>query len=344
MASPTASADPEANAKAQLAADQSALTAMGDRIRQITLSFEQDSLRAASLAAQVSAESAAMRSLEGSLEQTTASLREEAILGYAGWANLPSTDTGGNVQDPAVRSVYVQLATGDVSEVIDRYRLLVRQVGAAQASLSSESKSAERAAQDTSAARKQAIEQAYALQTSVDQAQAHLAALVQASPSAGGASLQAGRSGPPTNGGLVTVVRAIVNQPTPTTSAVPSGRPPTTSPRGTTPPATAPPPTAPPPTTPPPTAPPTTTPTGSYKPLGGAWLELRMCESGDDYRTNTGNGYYGAYQFSEQTWLGLGLPGRPDLASPAVQDAAAVKLQSEVGWGAWPACSAALGL
>jgi hypothetical protein len=69
-----------------------------------------------------------------------------------------------------------------------------------------------------------------------------------------------------------------------------------------------------------------------------------MCESGDDYTTNTGNGYYGAYQFSEQTWLGLGMSGYPYQAPPAVQDAAAAKLQAEVGWGAWPACSATLGL
>jgi len=32
---------------------------------------------------------------------------------------------------------------------------------------------------------------------------------------------------------------------------------------------------------------------------------LRVCESSDDYRTNTGNVYYGAYQFDMQTWRGL---------------------------------------
>jgi hypothetical protein len=77
---------------------------------------------------------------------------------------------------------------------------------------------------------------------------------------------------------------------------------------------------------------------------GGVWLQLRECESGDNYQANTGNGYYGAYQFSQQTWSSLGYPGRPDLEPPAMQDQAAMKLQARSGWGQWPACSAALGL
>jgi transglycosylase-like protein len=77
---------------------------------------------------------------------------------------------------------------------------------------------------------------------------------------------------------------------------------------------------------------------------GGVWLQLRECESGNNYRENTGNGYYGAYQFSGQTWTDLGFPGRPDLEPPGLQDAAAMKLQAEAGWGQWPACAAAIGL
>ncbi len=55
-------------------------------------------------------------------------------------------------------------------------------------------------------------------------------------------------------------------------------------------------------------------------------LKLRSCETGGNYRTNTGNGYYGAYQFSEGTWnsLGTGYP-RADLAPPAVQDQAIIR-------------------
>jgi hypothetical protein len=95
---------------------------------------------------------------------------------------------------------------------------------------------------------------------------------------------------------------------------------------------------------------PTTTPapppvsTPSTAPAGGVWYELRMCESGDNYSINTGNGYYGAYQFSLATWYGLGFSGLPSDAPPAVQDRAAQELQAEAGWGQWPACSAQLGL
>jgi hypothetical protein len=71
---------------------------------------------------------------------------------------------------------------------------------------------------------------------------------------------------------------------------------------------------------------------------------LRRCESGGDYSANTGNGYYGAYQFARGTWASLGYRGRPDQAPPAVQDQAAARLQSLTGWSSWPACSARLGL
>lgn len=58
-------------------------------------------------------------------------------------------------------------------------------------------------------------------------------------------------------------------------------------------------------------------------------LALRTCETNGRYTANTGNGFYGAYQFMISTWnavaprVGMGhLVGiRPDLASPADQDA-----------------------
>ena len=48
----------------------------------------------------------------------------------------------------------------------------------------------------------------------------------------------------------------------------------------------------------------------SAEPSGGDWLRLRTCESGNRYDLNTGNGEYGAYQFSLQTWHGLGGVGK----------------------------------
>jgi len=83
---------------------------------------------------------------------------------------------------------------------------------------------------------------------------------------------------------------------------------------------------------------------GPPPPAGGVWLELRECESGDDYQADTGNGFYGAYQFAWSTWTELGYPGRPDDAPYWEQDQAAERLQALQGWGPWPACSAALGL
>lgn len=78
--------------------------------------------------------------------------------------------------------------------------------------------------------------------------------------------------------------------------------------------------------------------------LSDDFARLRQCESGNDYSDNTGNGYYGAYQFSASAWQGLGYSGLPSDASPAQQDQAAQQLQAQRGWSPWPSCSAQLGL
>lgn len=74
------------------------------------------------------------------------------------------------------------------------------------------------------------------------------------------------------------------------------------------------------------------------------FARLRQCESGGNYATNTGNGFYGAYQFDLRTWRGLGYSGSPAGAAAATQDAAAHRLQAQRGWQPWPACSRKLGL
>jgi hypothetical protein len=81
-----------------------------------------------------------------------------------------------------------------------------------------------------------------------------------------------------------------------------------------------------------------------FVPLGGVWSQLRSCESGGNYSADTGNGYYGAYQFALSTWRGLQLGGLPSSAPPQIQDDAAVRLQKLDGWDPWPRCSGALGL
>ncbi len=78
-------------------------------------------------------------------------------------------------------------------------------------------------------------------------------------------------------------------------------------------------------------------------PTGDLWARLRACESGGRYNINTGNGFYGAYQFHPRTWRGLGFPGLPHQAPPEMQDEAAQKLQARSGWGQWPVCSRRIG-
>jgi transglycosylase-like protein len=79
-------------------------------------------------------------------------------------------------------------------------------------------------------------------------------------------------------------------------------------------------------------------------PAGDIWAKLRQCEAGGRYDANSGNGYYGAYQFSASTWRRLGYPGLPHQAPPEMQDEAARKLQARSGWGQWPACSRRIGV
>lgn len=74
------------------------------------------------------------------------------------------------------------------------------------------------------------------------------------------------------------------------------------------------------------------------------WDAVAACESGGDWSINTGNGYYGGLQFSMSTWQAFGGTGNPADASKSTQIAVAEQVLASQGWGAWPACSAKLGL
>ena len=76
----------------------------------------------------------------------------------------------------------------------------------------------------------------------------------------------------------------------------------------------------------------------------GVWAKLAQCESGGNPATNTGNGFYGMYQFTLETWQSLGGTGYPHEADAATQTAMAKKLQAQAGWGQWPGCADKLGL
>ena len=77
---------------------------------------------------------------------------------------------------------------------------------------------------------------------------------------------------------------------------------------------------------------------------GATWDALAQCESGGNWSINTGNGFYGGLQFTQQSWNGVGMSGSPANATRAQQIEAGARLLAIQGWGAWPACSAKLGL
>ena len=65
---------------------------------------------------------------------------------------------------------------------------------------------------------------------------------------------------------------------------------------------------------------------------------IAACESGGNPSTNTGNGFYGKYQFSQSTWAFVGGTGNPAAASEAEQDARAAQLYAQSGSTPWPVC------
>ena len=67
---------------------------------------------------------------------------------------------------------------------------------------------------------------------------------------------------------------------------------------------------------------------------------IAACESGGNPSTNTGNGFYGKYQFTQQTWAAVGGSGNPAAAPEAEQDRRAAMLLARAGAGPvarlWP--------
>src|SRR5699024_5993898 len=83
---------------------------------------------------------------------------------------------------------------------------------------------------------------------------------------------------------------------------------------------------------------------GTAANAASGWDEVAACESGGDWSINTGNGYYGGLQFSQESWEAVGgtqYAERADLASKDQQIAAAEVLLAEQGPGAWPTCGVA---
>ena len=73
-----------------------------------------------------------------------------------------------------------------------------------------------------------------------------------------------------------------------------------------------------------------------------ALARLRSCEG--NYKSNTGNGYYGAYQFDKRTWGNYGGYELASDAPAAVQDEKAWQTYKARGWQPWPTCKVKMGL
>ena len=65
---------------------------------------------------------------------------------------------------------------------------------------------------------------------------------------------------------------------------------------------------------------------------------IAACESGGDPGANTGNGFYGKFQFTLQTWRSVGGTGNPATAGEAEQNRRAAMLYAREGASPWPVC------
>jgi cell wall-associated NlpC family hydrolase len=84
------------------------------------------------------------------------------------------------------------------------------------------------------------------------------------------------------------------------------------------------------------------------------WNRVAECESSGNWKTNTGNGFYGGLQFTPSTWKAYGgtaFAPRADLASKGEQIQVAERVltsghgrHAAQGPGAWPVCSKKAGL
>ncbi|GGU57806.1 transglycosylase family protein [Streptomyces lavendofoliae] len=77
------------------------------------------------------------------------------------------------------------------------------------------------------------------------------------------------------------------------------------------------------------------------------WEKVAACESTNNWKINSGNGYYGGLQFTQSTWEAYGgtrYAPRADLATRDQQIAIAEKVLKGQGPRAWPSCSVKAGL
>ncbi len=79
----------------------------------------------------------------------------------------------------------------------------------------------------------------------------------------------------------------------------------------------------------------------------GTWDKVAQCESGKLWSANTGNGFFGGLQLTQQMWEqngGISYAPRPDLASRSQQIAVAERILAAEGPDAWRSCAVKSGL
>ena len=87
--------------------------------------------------------------------------------------------------------------------------------------------------------------------------------------------------------------------------------------------------------------------TGASAASGTTWDAVAECESGGSWSANSGNGYYGGLQMTQETWEdngGLDYAPSADQASRSQQIAVAEKILAAKGTSAWATCGLIAGL
>ncbi|MFD3314672.1 transglycosylase family protein [Streptomyces sp. NPDC058694] len=87
--------------------------------------------------------------------------------------------------------------------------------------------------------------------------------------------------------------------------------------------------------------------TGASAASGTTWDAVAECESGGSWSANSGDGYYGGLQMTQETWEdngGLDYAPSADQASRSQQIAVAEKVLAKQGTSAWATCGLVAGL
>ncbi|AKZ56198.1 Secreted protein [Streptomyces ambofaciens ATCC 23877] len=87
--------------------------------------------------------------------------------------------------------------------------------------------------------------------------------------------------------------------------------------------------------------------TGAHAADGANWDRVAECETGGAWSQNSGNGYYGGLQLSQDVWEqygGLDYAPSADQASRSQQIRIAERLHADQGITAWPTCALLAGL